>query len=278
MSILARSVREPSGNSPCAHALEQVEILFDRAIAVRALLAGLGQRAAILAHLLRAQIVDVRLARLDQLHRPRVQLVEVIGGVEHAVAPVGAQPARVGDDGVDVLLLFLLGIGVVEAQVGLPAELLGQPEVQANGLGVPDVQIAVGLGWKAGLHAPVVLVGLQIVEDDVANKVGWALGRLAGCRGGRFLIAGRCRHDCVASNHGVRARQRLQPKTLFYAFEGVRFTFRTPGPDAARLLRRVEQSLQPELSSRAQRGICCLPAAVATRRNSRSLVGLKPSS
>ncbi len=109
-----------------AHALEQVEVLFDRAIAIRAVFARLGQRAAILAHLFGAQIVDIRFARLDQLHRPGIELVEVVGGVEHPIAPVDAQPAHVVDDRVDVLLLFLLGIGVVEAQIGLAAELRRQ--------------------------------------------------------------------------------------------------------------------------------------------------------
>ena len=218
MSILARSVREPSGNSPCPHALEQIEILFHRAIAVRAFLARLGQRAAILAYLLRAQVIDVRLARLDELHRPGVQLVEIVGGVKHAIAPVGAQPARVGDDRVDVLLLFLLGIGVVEAQVGLAAKLLRQSEVQADGFGMADVQIAVGFGRKAGVNAALIFVGLQIVEDDVADKVRRRSVDSAWCRRGSFLIASRCRHDCVDLNAGHAAQAAIPPKTLFYAF------------------------------------------------------------
>ena len=34
-----------------------------------------------------------------------------------------------------------------------------------------DVQIAVGLGWKARMHAPLVFAGLQVIEDDVANEI-----------------------------------------------------------------------------------------------------------
>ena len=44
MSIFARNTRWPFSNSPRAHALEQVEVLGDAAVAVRAA-AGLGQRA-----------------------------------------------------------------------------------------------------------------------------------------------------------------------------------------------------------------------------------------
>ncbi len=65
MSILARKVREPSGKFALSHALEQVEILSDRTIAVRTLFARLSQRSAILANFLRAQVIDIRLARLD---------------------------------------------------------------------------------------------------------------------------------------------------------------------------------------------------------------------
>jgi hypothetical protein len=56
-------------------------------------------------------------------------------------------------DGVDVLLLFLLGVGVVEAQVAGAAVGLRQAEVQADALGVADVQVAVGLGREARADA-----------------------------------------------------------------------------------------------------------------------------
>ena len=134
-------------------------------------LPGSVERAAILADLLGGQIADVGLALADQLHGPLVELVEVVGGVEEAVFPLEAEPADVLHDGIDVLRLFLLGIGVVEAQVGLAAELRRQAEVQADRLGVADVQIAVRLRRKARVHAPLILVGLQVVQNDVANEI-----------------------------------------------------------------------------------------------------------
>jgi phosphohistidine phosphatase SixA len=53
-------------------------------------------------------------------------------------APVEAEPAHRVDDGVDVLLLFLLRIGVVEAQVAAAAVVARQAEVQADRLGVAE--------------------------------------------------------------------------------------------------------------------------------------------
>ena len=53
-----------------------------------------------------------------------------------------------------------------------PSKLVGQSEIQADGLGVADVQVAVRLGRKASLHAALIFVRLQIFEDDVANEIG----------------------------------------------------------------------------------------------------------
>jgi hypothetical protein len=73
-------------------------------------------------------------------------------------------------DGVDELLLFLGRIGVVETQVAVTAELLGNAEIETDRLGVADMEIAVRLRWKPGDD----LAGAAICEiglDDVANEV-----------------------------------------------------------------------------------------------------------
>ena len=118
------------------------------------------------------QIANESVAGLDQLNSPFVKLVEIVGRVEKTVAPVAAEPAGVFDDGVDIFGFFFGRIGVVEAQIALAAELLGQPEIQVDGFCVADVQIAVRLRWKTRVDAPAVLVGLQIIQDDFADEVG----------------------------------------------------------------------------------------------------------
>jgi hypothetical protein len=50
-----------------------------------------------------------------------------------------------------------------------------------------DVKVPVWFGWEAGMHASIEFVGLQIVEDDVANKIR-SIGGFALCRGS--FIAG----------------------------------------------------------------------------------------
>ena len=83
------------GELACAHAREEVEVLLDRPVAVGAVPAGLGERAAVFADLVGGQVVDVGLARPDQLDGPVVELLEVVRGVEEPVAPVEAEPADV---------------------------------------------------------------------------------------------------------------------------------------------------------------------------------------
>ena len=162
-----------------AHAAEQVEVLLDRALPERAVLAGLGERAALDAHLLLALVVDVGLAFLDQVLGPVVELLEVVGRVIEVLAPVEAEPAHVGLDGVDVLLLLPGRVGVVEAQVAAAAELLGDAEVQADRLGMADVQIAVRLRRKPG-DDRLVPARIEVPLHDVADEV--LPGLSGGCR------------------------------------------------------------------------------------------------
>ena len=93
------------------------------------------------------------------------------------VGPAVDEPLDVGGDGVDVLHVFFGGVGVVHAQVAPAAELPGDAEVQADGLGVADVEVAVGLGREAGDDA-LDPAGGQVLLDDLAQEVGLLLALL----------------------------------------------------------------------------------------------------
>ena len=172
----AGAVRELAG----AHAVEQIEVLLHRAVPVGAVLAGLGQGAAVGPDLVLALVVDVGLAGADQVLGPVVELLEIVRRVVEVLPPIEAEPAHVALDRVDVLLLLLGRVGVVEAQIAAAAELLRHAEVEADRLGVADVQVAVGLGRKAGDHGgvpPRGQVGLDDVADEIAPRFasGWCL-------------------------------------------------------------------------------------------------------
>jgi uncharacterized protein YjbI with pentapeptide repeats len=55
-------------------------------------------------------------------------------------------------DGIDVFDILLGGIGVVHSQVADAVELPGDSEVEADGLGVTDVEVAVGFRGDADLR------------------------------------------------------------------------------------------------------------------------------
>ena len=81
---------------------------------------------------------------------PVIKPLEVIGCMVDRGAPVKTEPMDIPLNGVDVFLLFLDRVGVVKSQVALARELLGDTEIQADGLGVTDMQIAIGLGAGTG--------------------------------------------------------------------------------------------------------------------------------
>ena len=99
-----------------------------------------------------------------------VQLLEIVRGEEQPVLPVEPQPPDVGHDGIHILHFFLAGVGVIEPEVADAVEFGGDAEVEADGLGVADVEVAVGLRRKAG-HHPAVLARGQVVGDDLADKI-----------------------------------------------------------------------------------------------------------
>ena len=87
-------------------------------------------------------------------------------------------------DGIHVFGIFLHRIGIVEAQVAQPAVLLRQPEVDADGLGVADVQIAVRLRREPGVDFPAEAPGgVVLIDADVQKIQSDAVFR---CGGSRF--------------------------------------------------------------------------------------------
>jgi hypothetical protein len=126
------------------------------------------------ADLLGREVVDVGFAGADQVLGPIVELFEVVGGEVEVLAPVEAEPAHVLLDRLDVLVLFLGRVGVVEAQGAIAAELFGHTEVEADRLGVADMEIAVGLRREAGDH-PRHPAGVEVRAHDVADEIARAL-------------------------------------------------------------------------------------------------------
>ena len=155
----------------CTHPAEEVEVLFRGAVPPRRGTGGLAcVAAAVLAHLVAGQVIDVCLALEDELFGILIALVEVVAAVEDAAVGVGTQPVQVLDDAVDILLPFAGGVGVVEAEVELAAVLVCDGPVDIDGLGAADVQVAVGLRREAGVDLADLSFG-EVGVNDLGQKV-----------------------------------------------------------------------------------------------------------
>ncbi len=152
------------------HALEQVEVLFDAAVAVGAVDAGLGQRAAVGAHLVRGLVVDIGQPAADHVLRDLIQPAKEVGRKVQLV-PFVAEPFDVGLDALDERGLLLAGVGAVEeAEVALAAVLLGDAKVDAQRLCVADVQITVRLRRKARADVVEPPAG-EILVDEFLDEI-----------------------------------------------------------------------------------------------------------
>ena len=160
------------GELPGAHPAEQVQGLLNRPVPVGGG-GGYADSAPVGLELIRGELADIGQPLLDQLLGVFVHLFKIVGGVIEPVPPVKAQPVDVLLDGVHILGILLGGVGVIHAQVAQAAVLLRGAEVDGQGLAVADVEVAVGLGGKAGVdsHALVLPALSDVLIDKIVDKV-----------------------------------------------------------------------------------------------------------
>ena len=168
------------------HPFEEVEVLLDGAVTPGAVLARLGDGAAVGADFFERLVVDISETLLYEEDSPFVELREIVGGVVDA-GPVEAQPLDVLHDRLDIFGVLLDGVSVVEAEVGLAAVFQAQAEVEADGFGVTDMEVAVRLGREAGQYRLMCAVS-EVVFDYFFEKVqglihGYCVDRLIWCNG-----------------------------------------------------------------------------------------------
>src|SRR5512134_173403 len=109
---------------------------------------------------------------------------------------------HVAFDAFDELFRLALGVRVIEPQEARAPEFLRNAEVDADGLRVADVQIAVRLRREARLHAPAVLTGRDLVGNDLVDDV--AAARRSG---DVFVLHGRALSFKRAANLNSLARR-----------------------------------------------------------------------
>ena len=218
-----------------AHLPEQVEVLVDRTIAMRALDAGLAEAAPLRRDGLLVLVVDVGEALADQLLGPLVDLLEVVGREARRPGRRDAEPGEVLLDRIDVRHVLGLGVRVVEAEEAGAAELLGDPEVEVDRLRVTDVEEAVGLRREPGLHPAAVLSGLDVGLDLLPDEV-----------------ERRCCFRCVG--HGVEARGPRERAVSPRRARGLQRPRRAPGSASTRSRARGRPQQRPSAGRHRRRG------------------------
>ena len=133
------------------HASKQVYILIYRTLTVRAVFAGLRQRATGGANFLRVQRTDVGLAIAHQCFSVVVDLLKIVRRMGNGL-PLKTQPRHIVLNGFHIFVAFFDGVGVIKAQVGCTAIFFSDTKIQTDAFGVTDMQESIGLGRKAGNH------------------------------------------------------------------------------------------------------------------------------
>ena len=157
------------GELPVLHPLEQIQVLLHAAVPPGAVHTGLLDGAPVLTYLLLSLVVHVCQSFLDEHHCPVIELLEIVGGVV-LPCPVETQPPDVLLDGVHVLGVLLHWVGVVEAEIGLAAILLCQAEIEADALGMADMQITVRLRREPGHHR-LYPAARQVILDNLFQEI-----------------------------------------------------------------------------------------------------------
>ena len=80
------------------------------------------------------------------------------------------KPLNVFFDSIDVFVVFFFRVGVIETQVAQAVVNVRQTEVQADGFGVADVQVAVGFWRETGLDG-IVFAAFEVFFDEGADEV-----------------------------------------------------------------------------------------------------------
>src|SRR5574340_1181827 len=95
-------------------------------------------------------------------------------------APVETQPSDGIAYRIDIFLLFLFRIRVIEAQMAHAVIIAGQAEIEADALGMADMQVAVGFGRETCFDPAMPLAGAVVFFNNAANEIRSGWGGVAG--------------------------------------------------------------------------------------------------
>ena len=130
------------------------------------------ERSPIPSHLVSRQAIDIGEALLDEDDGKVIEPLEIVGGEKHVVAPVESKPADIFLNRLYVFRIFRRRVRIIHAEMTDPARLLaGNAEVEADRLGMPDMEIAVGFRRKTSDHPAAMFACGTIGRNQFTNEV-----------------------------------------------------------------------------------------------------------
>ena len=169
MSILARNTIEPSSNSPAVHLVEQLQVLFDRAVTVGTVCSRLCRCPLLGGDLFGSLLVDVCFSLLDQLDSEVPELLEVVGCVIYVI-PVVTQPFDVFFDGVHIFQIFFTGLVSSKRRLQTPPYFCAMPKSRQMALACPICRYPFGSGGKRVCTRPLFLPSAKSFSTIASMK------------------------------------------------------------------------------------------------------------
>ena len=108
----------------------------------------------------------------NELLSKGVEFREIVGSEKEVFFPIKAEPFYIILDGVNVFGVFGDWIGVIKAKVALTLGIfISNTKIEANGFGVANVKVPIGLGRKPSGDVALMFVGGQIIGHNRADKI-----------------------------------------------------------------------------------------------------------
>ena len=152
------------------HRFEELQVLFNRTIAVRRSYTRFGRCTFLLGDLLCCLLINIGFALFDEANSEVVELLEIVGGIKD-LSPFETEPADVALDGLYVFGVLFYRVGIVETQVTNAVVFLSDTEIHADCFDVADMQVSVRLRRETRLNTSAIYSLSEVFFYDLLNKI-----------------------------------------------------------------------------------------------------------
>jgi len=100
-----------------------------------------------------------------------VKLLEVVRSIKKTVFPVKSEPVDIVDNRLNIFERFACRVSVIHAEIAGSSILGSNSEIEAHRFCVAYMEVSIRLWRKTGSYAALMLVSLEIVFNNLTNKI-----------------------------------------------------------------------------------------------------------